>query len=149
MKKTGLGDSPFFPANETKPPATPPPDDPPVDKEQNDDNPTAGKRPTAETPANHGTTTPRDHDTTTPRYHDTMIESIRKSVKEFGKEAATHRFTKDEKKAIADIIYAFRHQGVRTSENEIARIAINFVINDYRRDPKSSVLGRALRALNE
>ena len=50
--------------------------------------------------------TPRYHDTTVPRYHATKqpkvygvaIEPVRKAVKEFGKEAATHRFTEAEKK---------------------------------------------------
>src|ERR1700690_701551 len=64
-------------------------------------------------PRYHDTTIPsmvsRHHDTTIPsmvsRPHDTIIELIRSAVKTFGKEAATHRFTPDEKKAIADIVY--------------------------------------------
>src|SRR5579859_7699590 len=42
------------------------------------------------------------HDTMTPRHHDAIIELIRSAVKTFGKEAATHRFTLEEKKAVAD-----------------------------------------------
>ena len=78
-----------------------------------------------------------------------MIELIRKAVKEFGKEAATHRFTVEEKRAIVDIIYAYKNLGLRTSENEIARIAVNFIISDYRENGENSVLDRVLRALNE
>jgi hypothetical protein len=74
---------------------------------------------------------------------------IRKAVRQFGKEAATHRFTSDEKRAIADIIYTYARQGIRTSENEMARIAINFVIQDYKENGANSVLEKVLRELNE
>ena len=98
--------------------------------------------------SNRDTTTPRNHDTMTPRYHDTIVELVRKAVKEIGKEAATHRFTAEEKKAVAGIIYAYRAQGLRTSENEIARVAINFIIHDYRENGENSVLGKVLKALH-
>lgn len=100
-------------------------------------------------PRHRDTMPPRNHDTVTPRHHDTIITLIRKAVRQFGKEAATHRFTLDEKRAIADIIYTYARQGIRTSENEMARIAINFIIHDYRENVTSSVLEKALRELNE
>ncbi len=93
--------------------------------------------------------TPRYHGTTTPRVHGVAIELVRKAVKEFGKEAATHRFTADEKKEIADLIYTYRSRGVKTSENEIARIAINFIIEDYRENGENGILHKILEALNE
>jgi len=101
------------------------------------------------TPRYHGTTIPRHHDTTVSRHHDTMISIIRGEVKVFGKEAATHRFTLEEKKAIADIVYAHKHLGIKTSENEIARIGVNFLINDYKENGENSVLSKVLKALNE
>jgi len=91
---------------------------------------------------------PRNHDTTVSRYDDDLIEQVRKAVKEFGKEAATHRFTLDEKKAIIDIIYAYKNLGLKTSENEITRIAVNFIVNDYKQHGENSILARALKALN-
>jgi hypothetical protein len=94
------------------------------------------------------TVIPRYHDTTTPRYHDTITEIVRKAVKEFGKEAATHRFTVAEKRAVADIIYTYKSRGTRTSENEIARIAVNFLIEDFKANGESSVLDKVLKALN-
>jgi|GEM_PF-2771611 len=106
------------------------------------------KRDTA-IPRHHGIVTPRNHETTASRYHDAVIEVIRKAVKEFGKEAATHRFTPDEKEAMAGIIYTYKTRGLKTSENEIARIAINFILHDYRENGENSVLSRALKALNE
>jgi|CXWL01.1.fsa_nt_gi hypothetical protein len=97
-----------------------------------------------------GTTTiPRHHDTTTPRYHDTLLANLRKAVKEIGKEAATHRFTVSEKRAIADIIYTYKRQGIETSENEIARISINFILRDFREYGEISVLAKVLTLLYE
>ena len=86
--------------------------------------------------------------TTAPRYHDTMVETIRKTVKVIGKEAATYRFTQGEKKALAETIYAFRLRGIRISENEITRIAINFLFNDHLVNKKESVIERVVEALN-
>ena len=100
-------------------------------------------------PSKRDTTQPRNHDTTVSRYNDTIIELVRKAVKEFGKEAATHRFTINEKKELADIIYSYKNRSVRTSENEVTRIAVNFVINDYKENGENSILDRTLKALNQ
>ncbi len=89
------------------------------------------------------------HDTVIPRHHDTTVESIRKSVKQFGKEAATHRFTREEKQKIAELIFAYSVKGIRTSENEIARIAVNFLVEDHKRNGKDSILDQVLKLLNE
>ena len=84
----------------------------------------------------------------TPRYHDTIVEIVRKAVKEFGKEAATHRFTPEEKRGVADIIYTYQASGIRTSENEITRIAVNYMIQDYKENGENSILDKILKALN-
>jgi hypothetical protein len=94
------------------------------------------------------TTTPRHHDTTIVPYPDAMIETIRKAVKQQGKEAATHRFTLEEKRLLRDVVYTYVAQGVRTSENEIARIAIHYLIADYHENNQMSVLARVLEKLN-
>ena len=101
------------------------------------------------------TTTPRNHDTTVSRPHDTTadsgddyIEVVRKAVKLLGEKAATHRFTADEKDAIADIVYSLRKKGIATSENEITRIAINYLVWDYRQSKQASILSRVLERLN-
>jgi hypothetical protein len=78
-----------------------------------------------------------------------LMKMVRKAVKEFGKEAATHRFTADEKKKIVEIVYAYRGQGIRTSENEITRIAINYLFYDYKCNAQNSILHKSLHALNE
>lgn len=149
MKKTGLADSPLFSMPQKVKGATPSLDKPlaeetgkkgPVNTESNQ----ATKQ-----SSNRGTMTPPDHDTTVSRYHDAIIELVRKAVKEFGKEAATHRFTLEEKKAIAEIIYTFKKRGIKTNENEVTRIAVNFIIQDYRENRGNSILEKALKALND
>jgi hypothetical protein len=101
------------------------------------------------------TTIPRNRDTTPPRSHDMSKESsddcvevVRKAVKVLGEKAATHRFTADEKDSIADIVYALKKKGIHTSENEVTRIAINYLVWDYRQSKQASILSRVLERLN-
>jgi len=105
-----------------------------------------------------------NHDTTIPRHHDTMVSStrdttppsqatdifevVRKAVKQIGKEAATHRFTLEEKNLLADIEYTYKRRGTRTSENEVTRIAINYIIEEYRQHGEESILATILTRLN-
>jgi hypothetical protein len=99
-------------------------------------------------PRHHDTTTPFNHDTTIPQDDNGIFEMVRKSVKQIGKEAATHRFTLEEKNELADIEYTYKRQGIRTSENEITRIAINYFIEEYRQNGEQSILARILKRLN-
>ena len=98
---------------------------------------------------NNDTVIPRHHDTTVSSNQDIITESIRKAVKHLGKEAATYRFTQEEKKALADIVYTYKGQGIRTSENEITRIAINYLVENYKQDGENSILARVIKRLNE
>jgi hypothetical protein len=84
----------------------------------------------------------------TPQASDDIFDVVRKAVKQIGKEAATHRFTLDEKNLLADIEYTYKRQGIRTSENEITRIAINYFIEDYRKNGESSLLATIIKRLN-
>ena len=157
MSQSGLADSPFFMIPQ-KPiePVAPPSSQTPVQKKPIDkiNQPKAKK---IEQPSNRDTTTPRYHDTTASSNHATMppsihgvgIDIVRKAVKEFGKEAATHRFTESEKKELADLIYTYKNRDIRTSENEITRIAVNFIVQDYKENGENSVLHKILKALNE
>jgi outer membrane biosynthesis protein TonB len=157
MSKSGLADSPFFaPAQPKNEPVNPPSANPSVEKIEPEkiEKPKPKK---VEQPSNRDTMPPSNHDTTVSRYQDTTtpqvygvaIELIRKAVKEFGKEAATHRFTEAEKKEIADLLYTYKNRGIKTSENEIARIAVNFVVEDYKVNGENSVLHKLLKALRE
>lgn len=164
MKKSGLADSPFFSILPT--PSEQVPAAPVVAKQKLStekvateikSSPSEHKVPKTEQPSNRDTVIPRHHDTMTPRNrdttvssnHGTVVEIVRKAVKEFGKEAATHRFTAEEKRAVLDIIYSYKGSGIKTSENEVARIAINYIIEDYKQNGRNSVLDQVLRALNE
>lgn len=95
---------------------------------------------------------PRYHDTkrdtTIPRHHDTDLETIRRAVKQFGKEAATHRFTSEEKRELKNIEHDYLAKNIRTSENEITRIAINYILEDYKSNGKKSILAQVLDLLN-
>jgi|SRR3990172_3584089 len=149
MKKSGLGDSPFFLPPQKKIEAiTPPLSSLPDQNEKREKIKKPEKQKPAQ-PSSSNTTIPRYHDTTVSRYHETIYELVRKAVKELGKEAATHRFTLEEKRAISDIIYTYKNNGIKTSENEISRISVNFIIEDYRENGENSILHKILKALNE
>lgn len=77
-----------------------------------------------------------------------LVETIRKNVKQLGKESAFCRFTEDEKSALGDIVYQYKRNGIRTSENEVVRIAVNWLLETHRRDEKNSLLAQVLTKLN-
>jgi len=77
-----------------------------------------------------------------------LLEAVRKTTKQIGKEAATHRFTAAEKQMIAEIVYTCARQGTRTSENEITRIAVNWLLLDYQQHGPHSILTQLLASLH-
>jgi hypothetical protein len=77
------------------------------------------------------------------------IEIIRKAVKRTGEKVSYIRLTKEEKAEIKDIIYTYDKQGIETSENEIGRIALKWLIEDYKISGQNSVLAKVLAALND
>ena len=76
-----------------------------------------------------------------------VIETIRKIVKDPGKEVSFVRLSPTEKGHLADIVYTYKRQGVKTSENEINRIAVNYLIDDYRQHGERSILAQVIAAL--
>ena len=96
------------------------------------------------------TMAPRHHGPMTPSspYDNAIIETIRRAVHQLGKEDATYRFTAEEKKALTDVVYSYGGAGIKTSQNEITRIAINWLMEDYRANGTGSVLARVLERLN-
>lgn len=101
---------------------------------------------------NHAITYSSIHNSKQPLRQDDVVENhldeIRKAVKQLGKELSTHRFTAEEKEALSDIVYTYSRQGVRTSENEITRIGINWLLLDYRQYGANSALARLLERLH-
>jgi hypothetical protein len=84
-------------------------------------------------------------------HQDDIVETIRKTVKQVGAKTLFIRLTPEEKHELASVVFTFnemyRGEGRKTSENEIGRIALNFLIEDYRAKGKESVLARVLAAL--
>jgi len=80
-------------------------------------------------------------------YPDEMIEAVRKIVRITGKEVSFVRLTPAEKAQLADIVYTFKKQGRKTSETEINRIAVNFLMEDYRVNGANSILVRVIDSL--
>ena len=83
---------------------------------------------------------------------DDIVETIRKTVKQVGKETMFVRLTADEKHQVTSIVYAlnemYRGEGRKTSENEIGRIGVNFLLEDYKANGEQSILAEVLAALN-
>ncbi len=75
------------------------------------------------------------------------VEAIRKVVKRPGKEVVYVRLTTEEKGQLADVVYTYKRQGVRTSDNELGRIAINGLLSDYQENGEESLLAKVLAAL--
>lgn len=98
---------------------------------------------------------PRDHASTSTstdtrmlaRQPDSLIAEIRRTVRAYGKEVSYVRLTPEEKSLLADITYTYKRQGVKTSENEMNRIAVNFLLLDYRVNGAASILTRVIEAL--
>ena len=111
--------------------------------------------------ATQETMPPRHHATETPHYHAAsefargasmpaaLLKPLRQAVRRIGKEASTYRFTREEKDQLSETIYAQGRAGIRTCENEIVRIAVNWLMEDQRARGERSVLAQALKALRE
>lgn len=80
--------------------------------------------------------------------HDSLLAEIRRTIKVQGKEVSYVRLTQEEKNQLADIIYSYKRQGVKTTETEISRIAINYLVEEFKINGQASVLARLLVLLN-
>ena len=146
------GASAFFPKNRTQ---APPSEPTRISNQRTKEEPVAGTRDTVVS-RHHDTKTPQTSTTPPPPsaasplpYAQQTIEKLRTAVKQLGKEAATHRFTVEEKRALKTIAYEYANKDIVTSENEITRIAVNFLLDDYRMNKDKSLLARVLDSLNK
>jgi len=78
---------------------------------------------------------------------DEVVSVIRQVVKDPGKEVLYVRLTAAEKGQLADIAYTYKRQGKKTSDTEIGRIAVNYLMQDYQANGANSVLARVIDAL--
>jgi hypothetical protein len=77
------------------------------------------------------------------------LETIRKIVKNPGKEDVLYvRLTKEEKDKLADVSYTYKRQGIRTSDNEVVRVAINALLEDYKTNGENSLLSLVIASLH-
>ena len=76
------------------------------------------------------------------------IEIIRKAVKRTGEKVTYIRLTKEEKIEMKDIVYTYEKQGIETSENEIGRIGLKWLIEDYKANGLNSILAKVLEVLH-
>ncbi len=76
-----------------------------------------------------------------------VIEAIRQIVKMPGREVSYVRLTLEEKARLSDVIYMYKRQGQKTTETEINRIALNYLLSDYEAHGEQSILARVLAAL--
>jgi hypothetical protein len=150
MKKSGLADSPFFtvPAKPL-PPAPSPEISTPVQKEVDEKKVVEKKLTVSKQPGIQESMQASNHASMHAGTQATIIELIRKAVKDVGKESATYRFTPEEKKALLELTFTYKVQGFKTSENELTRIAINFILEDRKQNGRNSILEKVLQALNE
>jgi hypothetical protein len=72
------------------------------------------------------------------------IEALRQAIKGIGKEIYYVRVTPAEKRRVEDVTHALKQQGIRTSANELGRIALNHLLADYEANGEESVLARVL-----
>ena len=83
---------------------------------------------------------------------DDLIETIRKTVKQVGKDTLFVRLTPDEKHQVASAVFTlnekYRGESRKTSENEIGRIGVNFILEDYKANGRGSILARVMAALH-
>jgi hypothetical protein len=78
-----------------------------------------------------------------------LLESVRKTVKNPGKEEVLYvRLSKEEKDKLADVSYTYKRQGIKTSDNELVRIALNALLEDYKINGVKSVLALILESLH-
>ena len=78
-----------------------------------------------------------------------LIETVRKTVKNPGKEEVLYvRLSKEEKDKLADVSYTYKRQGIKTSDNELVRIALNALLEEYKINGAKSVLALILESLH-
>jgi hypothetical protein len=139
------GGSSFFPSKPEEPVAELPQIPPPPLRETH--LPTKTTREASNQASLHASNHARKHASTLARPSD-MIELIRKIVKNPAKEEVLYvRLTREEKNHLSDIAYTYERLGRKTTANEIGRIAVNFLIADFKANGEQSVLAKVIEEL--
>jgi hypothetical protein len=77
------------------------------------------------------------------------LTAIRKTVRVPGREVTYVRLSSEEKARLFEVVSTYKLQGHKITETEISRIAVNFILEDYRAHGEQSILAQALVALRE
>jgi hypothetical protein len=77
------------------------------------------------------------------------LTAIRKTVRVPGREVTYVRLSSEEKARLFEVVSTYKLQGHKITETEISRIAVNFILEDYRAHGEQSILAQALAALRE
>ena len=78
-----------------------------------------------------------------------LIEAVRRIVRQPGKgEVLFVRLSREEKDRLADVTYTYKRQGLKTSDNEVMRVAVNAILEDYKTNGEQSLLARILAELH-
>jgi hypothetical protein len=128
----------------------------PADREETpagSDTTTSGRH-EVQTPRRRSAAPPRHPDAATPRPPNgsaqrDRVAVIGDAVSELGTKRTTIRFSRPEKSALREIIYAYERREIRTGENELTRIALNWLVEDYREHGEGSVLARVVARLHD
>ena len=72
------------------------------------------------------------------------VDALQQSLKTIGKEIYYIRITPEEKANIEDVLHTLKRRGLRTSGNELGRIALNQLLADYEAHGEESILVRVL-----
>jgi hypothetical protein len=93
----------------------------------------------------------RSHARTTDETADVqdLVRQIRRTVRAPGKEVVYVRLTPEEKTRLRDLAYSYQRQGTKTSDTEIARIAINQLLEDHERHGEASLLARVFQSMQD
>ena len=76
-----------------------------------------------------------------------QMEAVRKVVREVGKERADVGLTAGEKETLRAIAFERTQAGRRTTINDVVRVAVNWLLEDYRARKEKSLLSRTLDAV--
>ena len=140
------GGSSFFPSKPEEPAAEPSQIPPPPLRETHMPTQTTAREASNQASL-HASNHARKHASTLARPSD-MIELIRKIVKNPAKEEVLYvRLTREEKNHLSDIAYTYERLGRKTTDNEIGRIAVNFLIADFKANGEQSILAKVIEAL--
>jgi hypothetical protein len=77
-----------------------------------------------------------------------LVERIRKTVRNTGRGQYSYvRVTEEEKAALADFLHAYGRRNTKSSETEVMRIGLGFLLADYEEKGNDSLLIKVLTAL--